>query len=34
MKVFLDESGDTDCVVNNGNIMKFGSQRHFTLCIF
>lgn len=32
MKVFLDESGNTGCVVNNNNVMNFGSQRHFALC--
>lgn len=32
MKVFLDEAGNTGCVINNSNVMNFGPQRHFTLC--
>lgn len=32
MKVFLDEAGNTGCVINNYNSMNFGPQRHFTLC--
>lgn len=32
MKVFLDEAGNTGCVINNGDIMNFGPQRHFSLC--
>lgn len=32
MKVFLDEAGNTGCVINNSDIMNFGPQRHFTLC--
>ncbi|MGB7604532.1 MAG: DUF3800 domain-containing protein [Lutisporaceae bacterium] len=32
MNIFLDESGNTGCVINNNNVMNFGSQRHFALC--
>ena len=32
MKVFLDEAGNTGCVINNDNILNFGPQRHFSLC--
>lgn len=32
MKVFLDEAGNTGCVINNNDIMNFGPQRHFSLC--
>lgn len=32
MKVFLDEAGSTGCVINNKEIMNFGTQRHFSLC--
>lgn len=32
MKVFLDEAGNTGCVINYENIMSFGPQRHFSLC--
>lgn len=32
MKVFLDEAGNTGCVINNNDIMNFGTQRHFSLC--
>lgn len=32
MKVFLDEAGNTGCVINDGNTINFKSQRHFTLC--
>jgi len=32
MKVFLDEAGNTGCVINNSDIMNFGPQRHFSLC--
>ena len=32
MKIYLDEAGNTGCVVNKNNILNFGSQRHFTLC--
>ena len=32
MKVFLDEAGNTGCVINNKEIMNFGTQRHFSLC--
>lgn len=32
MKVFLDEAGNTGCVINNDDIMNFGPQRHFSLC--
>lgn len=32
MELYIDESGNTGCVINNGNKFNFNKQRHFVLC--
>ena len=32
MELYIDESGNTGCVVNKGNRFNFDNQRHFVLC--
>lgn len=32
MELYIDESGNTGCVITNGNKFNFKKQRHFVLC--